>query len=236
MAQQVNEFVDLVPGLVADGCVITVAGDGLLPTVARDMMGNIPATPAQQRAAEVLKRLNGAAKPRGVEVGVFGGDMSAALLRENSILHLDMVDSWEGDGKAYDGDSGDWHAGLSQDAQDGFEARARDRVAFAGSRASIVRKRSWEAAAGVPDGSRDFVFIDADHSYDGCWADILAWFPKVKPDGWLGGHDYENNAFPKFGVTRAVNEFVAAHGLSLEIGENFTWFVKIPRTLSERTV
>jgi uncharacterized Rossmann fold enzyme len=230
MAQQVNEFRDLVPGLVADGCIITVAGDGMLQTMARLLADNMPMTPAQVRANEVLKRLNGAAEPRGVEVGVFKGDMSSALLRNNPILHLDMVDSWESDGQSYAADSGDWHAELSQDAQDGFEARARDRVAFAGERASIIRKRSCEAAADMPDGSRDFVFIDADHSYQGCRADIEAWHSKVKPGGWLGGHDYENDGFPKFGVTQAVNEFVSAHSFKLELGENFTWFIQLPNT------
>lgn len=38
MAHQVNEFKELVPGLMSDGCIITVAGDGLLPAVARAMM------------------------------------------------------------------------------------------------------------------------------------------------------------------------------------------------------
>jgi len=230
MAQQVNEFRDLVPGLVADGCIITVAGDGMLQTMARAMAENMPMTPAQVRANEVLKRLNGAAEPRGVEVGVFKGDMSAALLRNNPILHLDMVDSWESDGKSYAEDSGDWHAELTQAAQDGFESHARNRVAFAGKRASIVRSRSCDAAKSMPDSSVDFVFIDADHSYQGCRSDIDAWHRKVKPNGWLCGHDYENGAFPKFGVTRAVNEFVAAHSLKLELGENFTWFIQLPNT------
>ncbi len=233
MAQQVDDFVALVPGLLADGCIITVAGDGLLPTVARDMASTIPPTPAQQRANEVLKRLNGAKAPRGAEIGVFAGEMSAALLRANPILHLDMVDSWEGSGAAYQGDSGDWHAALSQSAQDGFFEAARSRTDFANDRRNIICRRSVKAAADLPDGY-DFVFLDADHSYEGCQADITAWAPKVKPGGWLGGHDYENTDFPKFGVTRAVNEFVSANGFNLELGENFCWFVQIPRILSER--
>jgi uncharacterized Rossmann fold enzyme len=225
MAQQVNEFQDLVPGLVNDGCIITVAGDGLLPTVARDMV--VPPSAADVRAGEVLKRLNGAINPRGVEVGVFAGDMSAALLRGNPYLHLDMVDSWEGEGAAYQGDSGDFHASLSQVAQDEFMRRAFDKVGFAGERAKIVRKRSAEAAGAIPDQSRDFVFIDADHSREGCAADLRAWAPKVKPGGWLAGHDFENTDFPKFGVTQAVNEFVKERGLTLEFGDNFTWFAKV---------
>jgi uncharacterized Rossmann fold enzyme len=233
MAQQVNDFVDLVPGLVADGCLITVAGDGLLPTVAIDLMNNLPPTPPEQRANAVLSRINGPAK--GVEVGVFAGDMSRALLRMNPDLHLTMVDSWEGDGKAYTGDSGDFHAGLSDETQEEYLLKAIERTEFARGRRYIMRSRSVDAAMVVP-GTFDFVFLDADHSYEGCKADIAAWLPKVKPGGWLGGHDYENPDFPKFGVTRAVDEFVAANGLELELAENLCWFVKIPATSQTGTV
>jgi cephalosporin hydroxylase len=62
---------------------------------------------------------------------------------------------------------------------------------------------STEAAAFVVDGWADFVFIDAGHSYQAVLADIDAWQPKVRPGGWLGGHDHH----PKFpGVIRAVGE------------------------------
>jgi hypothetical protein len=233
MTQQVNEFQDLVPGLVADGCIITVAGDGLLQTVAADMAEHIPVTPAQMRALEVLSRLKGASEPRGAEIGVFAGEMSAALLRNKENLHLTMVDSWEGDGKAYTGDSGDFHAGLTQDTQDQYFQTAANRTAFAMGRRTIFRGRSTQAAQFAPDASYDFVFIDADHSYQGCKADIEAWARKVKPGGWLAGHDYENGEYPKFGVTQAVNEYVAATGLSLELGENFCWFVQAPHIPSD---
>lgn len=235
MVQQVNEFQDLAAGLVADGCTITVKGDGLLPTVARAMSAGMPMTPAQVRAAEVLKRLNGAAEPRIAEVGVFKGDMSAALLRGHPTVQLDMIDSWEGEGAAYAGDSGDWHAELSQGAQDGFMDAAFERTAFAGDRRVLVQARSVVAARMLPV-SYDFVFLDADHSYEGVAADIAAWAPKVKPGGWLGGHDYANKDFPGFGVTNAVDEFVAESGLSLELGENFCWFVRIPRNPSDGDV
>ena len=33
------------------------------------------------------------------------------------------------------------------------------------------------------------VFIDADHSYESCKADVLAWGPKVKIGGWIAFHD-----------------------------------------------
>jgi predicted O-methyltransferase YrrM len=136
-----------------------------------------------------------------------------------------MVDSWEGGGAAYDGDSGDWHAGLSQEQQDAYCEMARKAVGFAGARAIVIRARSDEAAKSIPDGSLDFVFIDADHSYEGCKRDIATWWPKVRAGGVVGGHDYENVDFPKFGVTQAVNEFAQGIGQTPSLGENFTWFL-----------
>lgn len=228
MAQQVNDFQELAPALVLDGCIITIAGDGLLQAVARDMAGGMPLTPAQLRANEVLKRLNGATHPRGAEVGVFAGDMSAALLRGNEILHLDMIDSWEGDGKAYQGDSGDWHAQLSDHAQEDYRKKAFQKTEFAAGRRTIHVTRSTIAAKEIK-ASYDFVFLDADHSKLGCSSDLESWFPKVKRGGWLCGHDYESViAHPKFGVKEAVDEFVQRMGLKLELGENSTYFIRVP--------
>ena len=49
----------------------------------------------------------------------------------------------------------------------------------------------------------DFLFIDADHTYEGCKQDILDWMPFVRPGGVICGHDYID-MFP--GVKRAVHE------------------------------
>jgi methyltransferase family protein len=224
MVSQAREFLEVVPGYMDDGAVVTVHGKGLLPDIGLQMLG--VRSPAQQRADQVLARVPPAA--RGVEIGVFAGQMSAALLRGDPQLQLVMVDSWESDGAAYEGDSGDWHAGLGVGAQEEFMRQAEKRVKFAGNRAAIWRSRSVEAAANFPDGVADFVFIDADHSYEGCKRDLECWFSKVKPGGWLCGHDYENVDFPKFGVTQAVNEFVEREGLELELGGNFCWFARKP--------
>lgn len=58
-------------------------------------------------------------------------------------------------------------------------------------RVQVIRECSWEAADHVADGVLDFVFIDADHSYDAVCKDIKAWRPKVRGGGLISGHDYE---------------------------------------------
>jgi hypothetical protein len=59
------------------------------------------------------------------------------------------------------------------------------------------------AAPRVPDGSLDFVFVDAGHRYESVRKDVALWRSKVRAGGWFGGHDYQPN-FP--GVIQAVNE------------------------------
>jgi predicted O-methyltransferase YrrM len=53
-----------------------------------------------------------------------------------------------------------------------------------------VRTDSVSASKNYQDNSLDFVFIDGDHSYEACKADILAWLPKMKNGSILAGHDY----------------------------------------------
>ena len=53
------------------------------------------------------------------------------------------------------------------------------------------------------DESLDFVFIDADHSYECVKNDIARWMPKVKKGGVISGDDYVRQ-HP--GVIQAVNE------------------------------
>ena len=59
----------------------------------------------------------------------------------------------------------------------------------------------------------DYLYVDADHSYEAVKADLQAWGPYVKPGGVILGDDYENPLFP--GVRQAWDEWEAAHGRRL---------------------
>lgn len=63
----------------------------------------------------------------------------------------------------------------------------------------LIIEDSRRAAARFDDDSLDWVFIDANHSYDSVVRDITAWASKVKPNGVISGHD-----FGSYGVTEAV--------------------------------
>jgi hypothetical protein len=237
MAQQAEEFQGVAAALANAGCEIIVHGDGLLPAVAHELsrkhalaeQGIIEpdGSPACQRASAIAERMGHIEKPIGAEIGVFRGHMSRRLLAYMPGLHLVMVDSWSASNfdSAY-AKTGDFHAGLSLEQQEGFMREAQGNIAFADNRTIILRDPSIEAARQILDGTLDFVFIDADHSYEGCKADIEAWLPKLKAGGLLSGHDYDNPEYD-FGVTRAVDEFIARTGMTLELGTNYCWFVRL---------
>jgi len=176
-------------------------------------------TAAEQRAETILKRVpkNGIV----CEIGIFTASLSRILLREGLTVY--MIDAWSGVSPQEYKDTGDFHAKMGQEEQDRYYLMTRSIVEKYGDRAKIIRKFSKEAVKDFPDNFFDLVFIDADHSYEGCKADIQNYFPKVKKGGYIGGHDYENQDF-KFGVTKAVDELINDPELDL----NYTWFKCLP--------
>jgi cephalosporin hydroxylase len=52
-----------------------------------------------------------------------------------------------------------------------------------------IRTYSHMASLGFADQSLDFVYIDGDHRLNGVMIDIESWFPKIKTNGYLSGHD-----------------------------------------------
>lgn len=136
----------------------------------------------------------------GAEIGVSTGRFTAYLCNSMPDLRMIAVDRWEEQPRA------NAETYLKADGWQHEESYAKfcefTERNYPG-RVSIRRKDSVEAAYDVADGCLDFVFIDADHSREGCLADINAWTPKVRMGGMVSGHDY-NDKWP--GVIEAVNE------------------------------
>lgn len=111
-----------------------------------------------------------------VEVGVQRGWFSRRIARaiDGDVW---LVDPWMHFDEGYE-DS----ANVPQAQQDANH----DRVVrmFAGRpNVHVLRKTSLEAAAGFAGESVDWVFIDANHSYEAVRDDVRAWWPKVRPGG-----------------------------------------------------
>lgn len=132
-----------------------------------------------------------------VEVGVAEGNYSRDFLRNWPGFYV-MVDRWAHiDG--YD----DVMNGPDEEHEKRFRQAMMVAAQYA-DRCSVYRMDSATAADRFDARSLDFVYIDADHSYDGCRRDILAWASRIKQGGILAGHDYYNN--PPFEVRKAVAE------------------------------
>lgn len=159
----------------------------------------------------------------GAEIGVWRGQTSGRVLKARRYTFMILVDRWT---PPPPGDS--YFEGSIKIARLGdeeLEAAYQEtlrRVEPYMERVEIFRMLSVEAANRIEDQSLDYVFIDADHSYDGCVTDIRAWLPKVRPDGWIGGHDYDH---PEQGeVKKAVDEIF---GNGIELSYNRTWFREV---------
>ena len=63
-----------------------------------------------------------------------------------------------------------------------------------------------EVAKTWDKGELGLIFIDGDHSYEGCKKDIESWLPFLKQGGYMLFHDYDLPTSP--GVVRAVDELV----------------------------
>lgn len=153
----------------------------------------------------------------GVEVGVRRAAFSSALLERWPGGSLTLVDPWGVNNPAYDEKDNHDHEG-------NYRATLAAAARF-GSRMTVLRMTSLEAAPRIADASLDFVYIDGDHSYAAVRVDLEQWWPKLRTGGLLMGDDYTLESerricFDKlqslcgdFGVTRAVAEFCARHRL-----------------------
>jgi hypothetical protein len=187
----------------------------------------------QGRGHALLRRI-GQEPLRGAEIGVQRGLLSAYLLRRRPDLTLYMIDPWQ----QWAADSrlvvkgGDRLALRPKHWQDAVMAQAVANTEFAADRREIVQKTSVDAAADVAVGSLDFVFIDAEHTYEGCREDIDAWLVKLKDGGLLSGHDIDNTdhtwSANYDGVRRAVEQTASILGVTFETDVDYTWFMRIP--------
>ncbi|HRT96267.1 MAG TPA: class I SAM-dependent methyltransferase [Planctomycetota bacterium] len=141
--------------------------------------------------------------PRGgiaAEVGVFKGGFSQKIIEATRPAKLHLIDPWPEEvssgGIVAKGD--DLHAQVTARFQERIDA----------GQVVVHRATSLQAAQELPDASLDWVFLDANHGYEGMKQDLEAFYPKVRPGGYITGHDYTEAK--GYGVIRAVRELIEA--------------------------
>lgn len=169
---------------------------------------------------------------RGAEIGVASGDTSRALLERFPKLRLQMIDSWSTYGESHPYFiSGDGCAKLTAEQQSQRAMQAAQATGFASKRRTILALDSGAAADRVEKESLDFLFVDADHTYQGLRADLQAWWPRVRPGGVMFGKDYGGvrDRLGLFGVSQAVDEFADRYGQSVKRSSGSVWSIAKPK-------
>jgi predicted O-methyltransferase YrrM len=152
-----------------------------------------------QKRGELINLLHHFSLPlRVAEIGVAQGLFAQEIYNNWKLEHLYLVDIWEMlpfiDGCASFDQA--WHDKNYEEVLLYFHGK-KD--------VTVLKGFSHKMAQEVNDESLGMVYIDGDHSYQGCKADIKFWWPKLAPGGIMAFHDYANGAY---GVNRAVIEFV----------------------------
>jgi len=145
------------------------------------------------------------------EVGVWRGYLSNEILSLPNFKRVVLVDSWR---------RRDDYSDPLADAETNHEANYKETLKNIsghkhGGRYQILRLDSLVAANSMEDDALNCVYLDGNHSYDACLADLIAWSRVVGPHGYLCGHDHTENEQAKkwgFGVVPAVRDFCKKYG------------------------
>lgn len=133
------------------------------------------------------------------EIGVAFGDYSQEILQRCNPKRLFLIDAWVG--KRYEQGLDDIKRKFAKEISSG--------------KVEIMKGYSTEKLEDIENNSLDVAYIDTIHDYEITWNELLLCKEKVKPTGYIAGHDYvKYNAMSKsyYGVYDAVNHFAVQYG------------------------
>ncbi len=152
----------------------------------------------------------------GIEIGSAFGGNAESMLSRTDISSLTCIDPYEHT-PGYDD-----AMNLPQNEFDVLFRMTSDRLKRYG-QCRLLRQYSFDAIKEI-SGQVDFVYIDADHSYEGVMRDLGDWFFKVRTGGIMMGHDYGHGQFE--GVKRAVDQFFQRFGWEVHAAPGTVWWVR----------
>lgn len=138
----------------------------------------------------------------GIEIGVNKGEFSKLLLTHWNCKKLYLVDPWEKYSEYNE---------IFHEHQNNFNETIKNLENFNEEKYEIVKDYSSNASKLFENDYFDFIYIDANHTYEAVKEDLELWYPKLKKNGIIMGDDYINLESGKnignFGVRKAVDEF-----------------------------
>lgn len=171
------------------------------------------------------RRLTGVA----VEIGTDRGYFAYELMRTWNGRKLFCVDPWT---HGYDKNDP-----ASQRDRGSDYREAVIRLSQFGEKIEIVQKTSVDASRDIPDVSLEFVYIDGCHQYESVREDIATWWPKLKKNGILAGHDFVCMSNKQGGWGRYTQPAVLNHAIEYDIpvwmvsektNRNWSWYMVKP--------
>lgn len=162
-----------------------------------------------------------------VEVGAWLGKstsyMAVEIAKSRKDIKFDAVDTWEG--SPNEPGHQEFIEKLGMSLYDKFLDNMSPVINYV----NPVKGLSEEVSKLYDDNSLDFVFLDASHDYESVKKDIDCWFPKVKQNGVIAGHDYNEDGTPGVawvGVVKAVNEFFGVENITVRKVHAGTWLFR----------
>lgn len=151
-----------------------------------------------------------------VEIGTYKGLNAENLFKNLNIKKLYIIDPYEEYEDYIKSESKQTQKQLSK-----VESTAKDRLDKYSDRIIWIKKYSDEALKDIKE-EIDFVYIDGNHEYKYVKKDIENYYPIIKENGIIAGHDI--SCFT--GVSEAVIEFSYENKVKPHITRTDFWWVK----------
>jgi len=153
------------------------------------------------------------------EIGVFRGEFLDYIYSHPNISSIDAIDLFEGTTCSGNAD-GNYvvYYDMNKSYNELLEKYNNTNV-------KLHKSDSSTFLNNVPDNYYDIIYIDGDHSYEGAKKDLHSAYKKIKPNGYIMGHDYEMNmnkakTYYNFGVKYAVDDFCKIYDQQLDAKAN----------------
>ena len=120
-----------------------------------------------------------------IEIGSYAGESTAMFASSGKFISIDTIDPYY------------WAGSYEVEMEYKVNVRHWNYI-------KQHKYYSQDIHAKFQNNQYDFVYIDGDHSGESVARDIKQYFPKVKPGGYIGGHDYHPKHWPE--VCAAVDK------------------------------